>query len=503
VIWRVVLSKMAELVAMRREFRDAIPARCLVDKVSPTTGPVNNSALPSLAHTEQRHTRPRRALTLHALLHSPEPCCSVTISERLCILGTFWSTTACAKHGQAAAHQRAGVGHLVCHHQYALPALSNATQLTRAVFAFTFALFLSGYVLQQRYVQNLQAAIKPRIPKPLPVPKPIEPPTLDEKWARPVGDRGQMEDTMTQYMSGQELDWSRLGYVQVVREHVELCSAVMLLSDLHRMKSPARRVLMFPKSWLHEADDKKYSAEMSTTRRLLGTAARRYGVTLMPMEPILDGADSTLPSSYSLASLYSLVDYERLIYLQGPGVLLDASSLDSLLAFSQSEPMAAYPASPERNDMSTSLLMIHPTAASFQQLKALRSTNPTSDLDLFRATFSMPSSLISEWSLSMGNVVYESPSLRALSESDSFNATAFEQSTTFVRLSDPEIPGPEYDIPYSTRVKLRPKNEQAQEAWSRLYERFRQQRMEVCGLDLEYYSPLVLTGLGEALSDEL
>ena len=307
---------------------------------------------------------------------------------------------------------------------------------------------------------------------------------------------------MAQYMSGQDLDWSRLGYVQVVRQHVELCSAVMLLSDLHRMKSPARRVLLFPKIWLQEADGEGHSAEMSTTRRLLGTAARRYGVTLMPMEPIMDGAEATLPSSYSLASLYSLVDYERLIYLQGPGVLLDASALDSLLAFSKSEPMAAYPATPERKDMSTSLLMIHPTQASFQQLKALRSTNPASDLDLFRKTFSVPSSLISEWSLSMGNVVYESQQLRTVS--DTFNATAFEQSTTFVRLSDPELPGPEYDVPYSTRVKIRPQNEQAQEAWNKLYERFRQQRMEVCGLDLEYYSPLVLTGLAAGgASDEL
>lgn len=362
------------------------------------------------------------------------------------------------------------------------------------VFSFTFALFLSGYVLQQRYVHNLQAAIKPRLPKPLPVPKPIEPPTLDKKWARPSGANPELEDTMAQYLSGQELDWSRLGYVQVVREHVELCSAVMLLSDLHKMKSPARRVLMFPKLWLQEADEGGYSAEMSTTRRLLGTAARRYGVKLVPMEPLLEGADGTLPSSYSLASLYSLVDYERLIYLQGPGVLLDASSLDSLLAFSKSEPMAAFPATPDRTDMSTSLLMIHPTQASFQQLKALRTTKPCSDLDLFRKTFAVPGSLISEWSLSMGNVVYESQALRTAS--DSFNATAFEQSTTFVRLSEPEMPGPEYDMPYATRVKVRPQNAQAQEAWGKLYERFRQQRMEVCGLDLEYYSPVVLTGLG-------
>ncbi|USP77909.1 glycosyltransferase family 8 protein [Curvularia clavata] len=375
------------------------------------------------------------------------------------------------------------------------------------VFFFTLALFLSGWVLQQRYVHSLQAAIKPRLPKPLPAQKPIEPPTLDAKWARPMGSRPEVDDTYAQYVAGLTMDWSRLGYVQVVREHVELCSAVMLLSDLHRMKSPAKRILMFPKPWLAEAQDNQYSPEMTTTRRLLRTAARRYGVTLIPMKPIVEGTDGealrnaplllpiayhTLPSSYSLASLYSLVDYERLLYLEGPGVLLDASALDSLLAFSKSEPMAAYPATPERTDMSTSLLMIHPSQQSYSQLRALRASKPTSDLDMFRKTFTVPESLISEWSLSMGNVVYESQKLRTAS--DGFNATAFEQATTFVRLSDPELPGPEYDVPYAERARLRPRNEEAQEAWSRLYERFRQQRMEVCGLDLETYRPVTVSG---------
>lgn len=207
----------------------------------------------------------------------------------------------------------------------------------------------------------------------------------------------------------------------------------------------------------------------------------------------------TLPSSYSLASLYSLIDYERLIYLQGPGVLLDASSLDSLLAFSKSEPMAAFPATPERQDLSTSMMMIHPSQESFHQLKALRASSPMSDLKMFQKTFKAPDSLISEWSLSMGNVVYESQNLRKAV--DSFNATVFEQATTFVRLSDPEIPGPEYDVPFTDRVKLRPQNEEAQEAWSKLYERFRQRRMEVCGLDLETYEPVVLGGAEAA--DEL
>jgi hypothetical protein len=308
-----------------------------------------------------------------------------------------------------------------------------------------------------------------------------------------MGGRPEVDETYAQYIAGQTMDWSRLGYVQVVKEHVELCSAVMLLSDLHRMKSPAKRILMFPRLWLAEAEETKKDPQMATTWRLLRTAARRYGATLKPMEPIVDGADATLPSSYSLASMYSLVDYERILYLQGPGVLLDASALDSLLAFSKSEPMAAMPATPERNDLSTSLMLVHPSQENFHQLKKLRESKPLKDIDLFRSTFAAPESLIAEWSLSMGNVYYESRNLRR--PVDEFNATAFVDATTFVRLSEPELPGPEYDIPYADHVKLRPKNQQAEELWTKLYENFRQQRMDVCGLDLEVYSPVVLDGL--------
>ncbi|ORY11916.1 hypothetical protein BCR34DRAFT_483406 [Clohesyomyces aquaticus] len=359
------------------------------------------------------------------------------------------------------------------------------------VFLFTLALFLSGYVLQQRTVHSLQAAIKPRLPKPLPAPVAVAPPTLDVKWARPVGGRPEPDENFEQYMREQTLNWNRLGYAQVVKEHVELCSAVMLLGDLHKRKSPAKRILLFPRMWLRKReDDEEDDQQLTTTKRLLRTAVRRFGVQLIPMEPIVDGADDSLPSSYSLASLYSLTDYERVVYLQGPGMLLDASALDSLLAFSKSAPMAAFPATPDRKALSTSLLLIHPSDAEFKRLKAVRASEAMTDLDLFRASFSAPESLISQWSLSMGNVVYESQNLR--NAIDGFNASIFEEATTYVRLSDPEIPGPEYDVPYYDRVALRPKNEEAKAAWERLYERFRQRRMEICGLDLEVWTKPML-----------
>lgn len=163
--------------------------------------------------------------------------------------------------------------------------------MRQAVFLFTLALFLSGYVLQQRYVHSLQLAIKPRLPKPLPAQAPLLPPTLDTKWARPMGSRPDVDETVEQMIGAPTIDWSKLGYVQVVKDHSELCSAIMLLADVQDMRSPAKRILMFPKVWLRETSEEEWDPQMSTTRRLLRTAARRHGARLVPMEVVQEGAD--------------------------------------------------------------------------------------------------------------------------------------------------------------------------------------------------------------------
>lgn len=190
--------------------------------------------------------------------------------------------------------------------------------------------------------------------------------------------------------------------------------------------------------------------------------------------------------------MYALTTYERLIYLHAPGVVLDASALDSLLAFSKSKPMSAFPATPARSELSTSLLLLSPSHETHQQLKETRASQPSTDLELLRHAFDTPESLLAESTLAMGNVVYDSHSLREAS--DDFNVTAFNEMTTFVRLQEPDMPGPEYDVPYAERARLRPQNAQAREAWEGVYEMFRQRRMEVCGLDLEYWAAGVAAG---------
>ena len=61
-------------------------------------------------------------------------------------------------------------------------------------------------------------------------------------------------------------------------------------------------------------------------------AARRYGVELRPVDPISESTEDGVPSTYSLISAYALTDFDRILAIETPGLLLDASPLDAVLA---------------------------------------------------------------------------------------------------------------------------------------------------------------------------
>src|SRR3954462_12212296 len=84
--------------------------------------------------------------------------------------------------------------------------------------------------------------------------------------------------------------------------------------------------------------------------------------------------DST-PSSYSLASIFTLTNYARVLSLNPPGLFLESYPLDSLLAFASSAPVAALPLDDKQTNISTALLLIEPSKGIFEQLSSLRAAN--------------------------------------------------------------------------------------------------------------------------------
>jgi len=80
-----------------------------------------------------------------------------------------------------------------------------------------------------------------------------------------------------------------LAYAQLVRDHSEVCNALILFADLHRLRSPVPRLLLFPRSWTRDSDGEVFDPLLETTRRLIKKAARWYRVILVPVDPVAGG----------------------------------------------------------------------------------------------------------------------------------------------------------------------------------------------------------------------
>lgn len=359
------------------------------------------------------------------------------------------------------------------------------------IFVFTLLLFLSGYVIQQRTVKGLQVAIKPRIPKP--------PPSLQVQDRRDEGPqlqpsrlfRGNGKIAYTNLDAAEQLsesvDWAKLAHVQLARNHHDVCNAVMVLAELYKMKSPARRVLLFPRDWALEKEGKKNDISdpfLASSRRLLRMAARRYGVELRPVSPIArdSGIDEESKDVYSLASAFSLSEFDRVLSIETPGLLMDALPLDAVLAFTEKAPFAMLQDSHEGDGVhSADLLLLTPSDAFHTQLLDRLGTESGFNDTLLPTLFTDPLLLASQ---TAEHALIRS--IGALHEaSQEFNATAYLENVSYIRFSDPKLPGPEYDVPWSQKVSARPRSKEADWTWTKLYGHFAQKRMEVCRLDLE------------------
>lgn len=76
------------------------------------------------------------------------------------------------------------------------------------------------------------------------------------------------------------VDWSRFAYVQYATNDAYLCNSVMLFEILHRLKSKADRLLMYPSDFQIEEDPNTESHN----GRLLREARDKYNVKLKAIQ---------------------------------------------------------------------------------------------------------------------------------------------------------------------------------------------------------------------------
>ncbi|KAM0701609.1 hypothetical protein Q7P35_010517 [Cladosporium inversicolor] len=359
------------------------------------------------------------------------------------------------------------------------------------VVTFTIALFLSGYVLQQRTVKGLQDAIKPRIPQ-APPSLNVQTPFSDSvqpsrMFGGSIGSKGRVayQKFMRTEDASAGVNWKRLAHVQLARTHHDVCNSIMVFGELHRLKSPARKVLLFPKSWAAEKEAAKGAMSdpfMDSSRRLMRMAARRYGVELRPVDPIAESTQDGVPSTYSLISAYALADFDRILAIETPGLLLDASPLDAVLAFTEKTPFAMLEDTTANDGVhSQDLLLLQPSKEEHTSLMERLSTLPNFNDTILHTAFQDP--------LLLSSSTEDTALIRSIGllhdAQAGFNATAYLDDVAYIRFSDPKLPGPEYDVPWAKKRDARPENKDADWTWTKLYGEFAQKRMDICGLDLE------------------
>ncbi|KAF4551564.1 Glucose N-acetyltransferase-like protein 3 [Elsinoe fawcettii] len=392
--------------------------------------------------------------------------------------------------------------------------------------AFTLLLFLSGLFLQRRTIHSLRAHLAPNLP-PIPASHYIapSPPSSSSRHFSP-----DYATTLSarDYASQQRtIDWSRLAHVQIPTSHHAVCSAVMLFADLHRLKSPAKRILVFPAEWLGGEGNRgttgqggmgKVRADVSdpwaaTTRRLLRVAGRRYGVQLRPVggeqlrgkgrkgwfglgQEVVDEGKEL--EARKLEVLLGMGDLERALVVRTPGWVLDASGLDGALAYADVEGVATLTAGGNGTDAvlvktgEEGAVVLHKSQSKSAEVdggeKRIPAVIEAKELELLAQAGMNITELPStgEDVRLLGSI----GELHSPPASETFNATGFLSSASYITFVDPKLPaGPEYDVPFADKVRARPENKDADWVWTKLYGSFAERRREVCGLDLEWYPP--------------
>lgn len=181
-------------------------------------------------------------------------------------------------------------------------------------------------------------------------------------------------------------------------------------------------------------------------------------------------------TAYPLVNLLSLT-VNRLIYLKPSGLILDSAKLDRLFTLPMESAMLGIAGSPQDEDTTPSVILVEPSEKAYNDTLSSIPAGSYSDNE-FLQHVSLVRGIADQ-----NHLVVKTSAIHL--ESDRFNVTEFIEFTSYVQLSDPGLPGPEFSIPRRQLLRVKPKQPIHRKAWETVYEMFREQRMSVCGLDLE------------------
>jgi hypothetical protein len=210
------------------------------------------------------------------------------------------------------------------------------------VCIFTLLLFLSGYVLQQQSVKSIQHAIRP------------PPDTASESRHGYPGSTFQKRDSSDSDLdSGDDQDTPRasrdrnsgsrgnFAYLQLLSEPdpSDICSAVLFFKQLATNGTSVQdRLFMYPQEW-DRMSAKQLGKSASAALSILRAASIKYGIWLLPIDMTAAtsaGYSATNTKVLRLGQI-QFMQYDSVLYVQTPGMILDTERLDDVL-FSRTLP---------------------------------------------------------------------------------------------------------------------------------------------------------------------
>ncbi|KAF3395801.1 hypothetical protein F1880_007085 [Penicillium rolfsii] len=208
------------------------------------------------------------------------------------------------------------------------------------VCIFSLLLFVSGYVLQQNSVKNIQHALR-KPPDGAPMKgrgsSGLSFQNAAHKRSLSDSDLGLAGDQEVLHGSGDRPSGSKgnYAYLQLLSrpDPSDICSAVLFFKQLATNGSVIPdRLFMYPEEW-DRMSAKRLGKAGSLALSILRAASIKYGIWLLPIDISIAVHAGYTMSDTKLLRLGQIqfMQYDSVLYLQSPGLILDTEKLDQVL----------------------------------------------------------------------------------------------------------------------------------------------------------------------------
>ncbi|KAK2048061.1 glucose N-acetyltransferase [Colletotrichum somersetense] len=297
--------------------------------------------------------------------------------------------------------------------------------------------------------------------------------------------------TQADAASGQShVDWSRFAYVQYVTDSHYLCNSVMFFERLDHVQSKADRVMMYPSTML----DPRATEGDTMEAKLLIRARDIYEVKLVPIVvQHRESIDPTWADSLTKLLAFNQTQYERVLSLDSDSTLLQ--NVDELFLLPPA-PVAmplAYWLYPEKDMLSSQIMLVTPSAAEFARIQAKIDSvgNDQYDMEIVNMLYRDSAMILPHRPYDLLTRTFKGDHVAEYlgNDQEEFDALAVYNEAKFLHFSDWPVPKPWLDPPPELVRENQPKcvvkdgveDCTARDLWFGFHTDFRNRRKQVCG----------------------